>query len=47
MVEEFIKNENCIILAVSPAIDDIANSEVTPPYEECSSTPLIGSQHPA
>ena len=28
MVENFIKNPNCIILAVSPAIDDIANSEV-------------------
>jgi len=29
MVEGFIKNPNCIILAVSPAIDDIANSEAT------------------
>jgi len=27
MVEEYITNENCIILAVSPAIDDLANSE--------------------
>jgi len=27
MVEEFVKKENCIILAVSPATDDIANSE--------------------
>jgi len=27
MVETYIKNENCIILAVSPAIEDIANSD--------------------
>jgi len=27
MVETYIKNENCIILAVSPATDDMANSE--------------------
>jgi len=27
MVANFVKNENCIILAVSPAINDIANSE--------------------
>ena len=27
MVTQFIKNPNCIILAVSPAIDDVANSE--------------------
>ena len=45
VVEGFIKNPNCIILAVSPAIDDIANSEVPRPNPRTSPKPLFSGRH--